>query len=127
MFTTEQLSLIKNESSYVNSDGTNKDDPRTGEPYKHTAFMSIAGQRWNDLDEKKRETYEKMAAADKLRYENEMKEWTENDEEFYTKPNGTKSNAGLKEKVMESPKFADEEKEPVRKIESAVRKSRLSK
>ena len=130
MFTTEQLGLIKKDPEFINKDGTHKNDARTGEPYKHTAFMSIAGKRWNELDEKKRAVYEKMAEADKIRHEHEMEEWKANDEEFYTKANGTKSNAGLesKSKIIESPRFIDEEEaSPVRKIMSKKRQSKLSK
>jgi hypothetical protein len=43
MFTAEQLNKIRKDPEFVNADGTNKKNPRTGEPYMHTAFMSIAG------------------------------------------------------------------------------------
>lgn len=61
-----------------------------------------------------------MAEADKIRFENEMEDWKNNDEEFYTKVDGTKSNAGLKsqKKMKESPRFEDIEESPVRKIMS---------
>ena len=83
--------------------------------------MSIAAKRWNELEDNKKAVYEKMAEADKLRYQNEMEEWKNNDEEFYTKVDGSKSNAGLKskKKTKESPRFQDnEESSPVRKIMS---------
>ena len=98
MFTTEQLAKLQEDPTYVNADGTHKTDASTGEAYKHTAFMSIASKRWGELDEKGREVYEGMAAADKLRHDKEMKEWVANDQEYYTKADGTKSNAGLNSK-----------------------------
>ena len=94
MFTTEQLAKIQEDPTYVNADGTHKTDGSTGEAYKHTAFMSIASQRWGELGDEERAVYEKMADADKIRYEKEMKEWKANGEEYYTKADGTKSNAG---------------------------------
>ena len=72
-----------------------------------------------------------MAEADQLRYQNEMEEWRENGEEYFTKTDGTKSNRGLKSKeksskVIESPRFTDKENEnkeesPLRKIPSKKR------
>jgi len=108
MFTTEQLNKIKRDPTYCKKDGTYKTDPTTGEPYKHTAMMSLASKRWNELSDKKKEVYDKMAEADKLRYENEMEEWKANEEQFFTKTDGSKSNAGIeKSKIIESPRFND--------------------
>jgi len=64
----------------MNSDGTAKIDPKTKEPFKHTAFMAMAGQRWNDLNSKDKKKYELLAEKDKARYE---KQKAEHDEKGY--------------------------------------------
>ena len=46
-----------------------KNDPATGEPYKHTAFMSMAGRLWKAMDDKAKAKYETLAAKDKVRAE----------------------------------------------------------
>jgi urocanate hydratase len=56
---------------------------------KHTDFMKIAGERWNLLTDKEKEPYNKLAEADKKRYEKQMKEWE--DKGYYTLEDGTKS------------------------------------
>lgn len=58
MFTTEQMNKMKKPNSdYMNKDGTNINDPKTGEPYKHTALMSVAAGKWNDLSDNYKEVY----------------------------------------------------------------------
>ena len=122
---------MKTDPEFVNTDGTNKENPATREAWKHTALMGVAAKRWNALTEKQSQVYHKMAAADKARYERELAEYKANDEEFYTMENGSKSNQGLKSKnkLFESPRFAEKENDsPPRKMPSKVKEiNKMSK
>lgn len=93
-----------------------KDDPATGVPYKHTAFMSLAGKRWGELDAAGKAKYEQLAAADKARWEREKAEHAEHG--YYTRADGTKSNAGVSSQSKPS-KVPLEDDEPVKKKQSA--------
>jgi len=50
------------------SSGVMKDDPKTGEPFKHTAFMTMAGKLWNELGADEKLKYEKLTETDKVRH-----------------------------------------------------------
>jgi len=121
-FTTEQIPIIRKEN--MNSDGTAKIDPKTKEPFKHTTFMAMAGQRWKDLNSNDKKKYELLAEKDKARYE---KQKAEHDEKgYFTLANGTKSN----NKVIASPsKNNSRSKSPIIKKQSAktiAKKAKMS-
>ena len=52
----------------MKEDGTFKDDPLTGAPFKHTAFMAMAGKQWGEMDEASKGPYVKLAEKDKERH-----------------------------------------------------------
>ena len=93
-----------------------KDDPATGAPYKHTAFMSLAGKRWGELDAAGKAKYEELAAADKARCEREKAEHAKHG--YYTRADGTRSDAGVSSKSKPT-KVLVEDDEPVKKKQSA--------
>ena len=98
------------------ADGTMKDDPATGAPYKHTAFMALAGKRWGEMDATAKAPYEELAAADKARWEREKAEHAESG--YYTRADGTKSNEGVSSK-SKTAKIPLEDAEPAKKKQSA--------
>lgn len=105
----------------MNDDGTPKTNPATGAPYKHTEFMGLAGARWNALDEAGRAKYQALADADRARFAREKEEYDKKG--YFTRADGTKSNAGAK-KAAKTPakspasRANDADDEPVRKSKS---------
>ena len=71
MYTTEATRLLKLQPKYLSDDGSFR-NPETGQEMKHTDFMSIAASQWNNLTDKEKAPYEKLAETDKARYDKQM-------------------------------------------------------
>lgn len=113
-FTTVMVPAIRAE--HTNPDGSHTTDPATGEPFKHTAFMALAGHRWAALDEDGKAKYVQLAEADKARW---VREKAEHDEHgYYTRADGTKSNDGVSS-TSKTTKAPVEDDEPFKKKPSA--------
>jgi hypothetical protein len=113
-FTT--VAIVEIRAEHTKADGTMKDDPATGAPYKHTAFMAMAGKRWGELDAAGKAKYEALAAVDKARCERQKAEHAEHG--YYTRADGTKSNEGVSSKSKPA-KVPLEDDEPIKKKQSA--------
>lgn len=76
---------------------------------KHTDFMSLAGDKWNNLSEEEKMPYEKLAQKDKTRYETQMAEWKKKG--YYIMEDGTKSNKDVPKNKKKSKANAESDEE----------------
>ena len=121
-FTTVMVPQLR--AKHAKADGEFEDDPATGAPYKHTAFMALAGKAWGELDDAGKAPYIAKGEADKARWEREKAEHAEHG--YYTRADGTKSNAGVSSKSKPA-KVLSEDDEPVKKKQSAKAQAKAKK
>lgn len=109
----------------VDADGQMRTNPETKAPWKHTELMSLLGARWGAMSEAEKAPYKELEAAELARHEKEMAEYKEHG--YYTKPDGTKSNASKKSADADEDEEEEEVAKPVNKKQSKARAAKNKK
>ena len=93
-----------------------KVNPATGATWKHTEILAWCGSQWAAMSDAEKAPFVKLEAAELARHAKQTEEYKKHG--YYTKPDGTKSNAGLESKKAAESEEDEEEAKPVVKKQS---------